>query len=115
MPATKRLQRWIDDAMTAQFIDGVIVGFLCGSTITASAAVWWAQDRAIVRAAGPVRQAQMATAPPPPQYPSVASVPMMRLDRTICRLADTLDSTSPLFDDCVHRAVRVSAAHLHTP
>jgi hypothetical protein len=37
----KTLRQWTYELMTQQFVDGVIVGFLCGALITTGAAVWW--------------------------------------------------------------------------
>jgi len=48
--AMKTLRQWTQELMAQQFLDGLIVGFLCGALIT-GAAVRWIQDRSIVRAA----------------------------------------------------------------
>ena len=47
----KTLRAWIYDLLTRHFLEGLVLGFLCGFLVSVSAAVWWAQDRSIVRAA----------------------------------------------------------------
>ncbi len=45
------LRQWTQEMMHRQFLDGLLVGFLCGALVITGIVLFWAQDRSIVRAA----------------------------------------------------------------
>jgi hypothetical protein len=57
----RSLRDWTQAFLAEAFLFGIVVGFVCGSLVTVGAAVWWLQDRAIVRAAAlpPYQRAHM--------------------------------------------------------